>query len=98
MHLNGLVDDLAGTLGNHGLDHTHPDARLLVAENVHGFGGLEDHQSHRLDLASRLRDDLEIATQMSDLLAKRFAGKPACDHHIKRLLSLSDGAHAVMNA
>ena len=61
MHLDRLVDDLAGALRHHGFDHADPDPRFLVAEHVHGLGGFEHHQPHRLDLAARLRDDLHEA-------------------------------------
>ncbi len=77
MHLDRLVDDFAGALGHHGLDHADPDARFLVAEHVHRLGGFQHHQPHRLDLAARLRDDLEIAAEMRDLAAEGLAREAA---------------------
>src|SRR6266568_4269121 len=41
VHLDRLVDDLAGALRHHRLDHADPDAGFLVAEHVHGFRRLQ---------------------------------------------------------
>src|SRR5882757_10124682 len=98
VHLDRLVDDLAGPFRHHGFHHADPDPRFLVAEHVHGFGGLEHHQPHRLDLAACLRDDLHIAAEMGDLLAEGLAGEPTLHHQVERLLGLADGAHAMMDA
>jgi len=96
--LHRLVDDQADLLRHHRLHHADPDAGFLVAEHVHRFRGFQHHQPHRLDLAARLRDDLEIAAEMGDLLAEGFTGEPARNHQVERLFRLADGAHAVMDA
>src|SRR6267142_7082498 len=98
VHLDRLVDDLAGALRHHGFHHADPDPRFLVAEHVHGFRSLEHHQPHRLDLAAGLRNDLHIAAEMGDLLAEGFAGEAALYHQVKRLFGFADRAHAVMDA
>ena len=50
VHLDRLVDDLAGALRDHRLDGMDPDSRLAVAEHVHRLGGAQDHETHRLDV------------------------------------------------
>jgi glutathione S-transferase len=98
VHLDRLVDDLAGPLRHHGLDHADPDPGFLVAEHVHCFRRFQHHQPHRLDFAACLRDDLEIAAEMGDLLAEGLAGEATRHHQIERLFRLTDRAHAVMDA
>ena len=50
--------------------------RVSLLPSVHRLG-LEHHQPHRLDLATRLGDDLHVAAE-SAIFCERFAVRPRC--------------------
>nr|ABM53578.1 putative regulatory protein TetR [uncultured bacterium CBNPD1 BAC clone 1664] len=97
VHLDGLVDDLAGPLRHHGLDHGHPDPGLAVAKHIHGAGRLQHHQAHGLDVDPGAGDDLHIAAEPGDLAAEGLARETPADHQVQGPLGLADRAHAVVD-
>src|SRR5690606_2088077 len=98
VHLDRLVDDLAALLRHQGLGHGDPDPRLLVAEDVHRLGGLQDDHPHRLDVDAGARHDLHVLAEVDDPAAEGLAGRRPLDHQVERLLGGADRAHAVVDA
>ena len=98
MNLNGLVDDLADALGNHGLAHVYPNPRLAVAQHVHCLRRLQHHQAHGLDFDASAGDQFQILAQLHQWPSEGFAGHAAPHHQIQRPFGLADGSHAVVDA
>ena len=97
MDLDRLVDDLASSFRDHRFDHVHPDPGLAVAQDIHGLGGLQDHEAHGLDLDAGARDQFEVLAKLDERLAECFAGHAASHHQVQRPFRLADRAHAVMD-
>ena len=60
MDLHGFVNDVADFFRHHRLDHRHPNAGLFVAQNIHRFGGFEDHEPHGLNLNPRAAEHFHV--------------------------------------
>ena len=70
MHLNGLVDDQAHLLGNHRFHGTHVNPGFFIAQDVHCFGGLQNHELHCVNFDSSPRDQLKVLTEFGNGLSK----------------------------